>query len=352
MMALSSRALIRVFIIALLGLVVACISTRALGFPEMARHGYQSCSTCHVQASGGGAITAYGRMISKSALSTWSGGIEAIEIPDWLDYGANYRYANVNTKDRETGVKTHVKFPMQSEAEIAVEAIKGLTIDAAIGTYGPNQTQAMVRNYGQLRLHDAVYARFGRFEPAFGINDPDHTLWTRSKLGFGERAEQYGIETSVVTKWGEAIVSQMVGDNVVIQANQTDGYKVTEAEHQRTYGRFSVYALKTVQVGGSIVFDKQTVIMSGIQGFASYTDWLYSDFEFDQSKELGLLTYVKLGVEPYRGIHLYATSETMAHEFRPGVGIQWFPVQGIDLLFRARQEKLLNEYTAIFHSYL
>ena len=41
----------------------------AWAFPEMIRHGYTSCMTCHVSPNGGGLMTPYGRSMSKEILS-------------------------------------------------------------------------------------------------------------------------------------------------------------------------------------------------------------------------------------------------------------------------------------------
>src|SRR5436190_6515955 len=70
---------------------------QALAFPEMIRHGYVNCTTCHVSPSGGGTLTEYGRELSKEVLSTWSKEGEAnmayglVKPPEWLLFGGDYR---------------------------------------------------------------------------------------------------------------------------------------------------------------------------------------------------------------------------------------------------------------------
>ena len=41
----------------------------ALAYPEMIRHGYVSCLTCHMSPSGGGVLTQYGRSLAKELVS-------------------------------------------------------------------------------------------------------------------------------------------------------------------------------------------------------------------------------------------------------------------------------------------
>jgi len=52
-------------------------ATVADAFPELTRHGYVSCTACHVSPNGGGAMTPYGRGLSRELLSTWGGTREA-----------------------------------------------------------------------------------------------------------------------------------------------------------------------------------------------------------------------------------------------------------------------------------
>jgi hypothetical protein len=47
------------------------VSGRAMGFPDLIRHGYTNCIACHVSPNGGGVLTKYGRSLSKELLSTW-----------------------------------------------------------------------------------------------------------------------------------------------------------------------------------------------------------------------------------------------------------------------------------------
>ena len=51
-------------------LVAAAIPGRAQAFPWMIHHGYTNCAQCHVDPSGGGALTAYGRPQGEILLRT------------------------------------------------------------------------------------------------------------------------------------------------------------------------------------------------------------------------------------------------------------------------------------------
>ncbi|MEQ1666480.1 MAG: hypothetical protein ABL927_14015, partial [Bdellovibrionales bacterium] len=44
----------------------------SFAFPEMIRHGYVNCTACHISPGGGGALTQYGRKLSRELLSVTS----------------------------------------------------------------------------------------------------------------------------------------------------------------------------------------------------------------------------------------------------------------------------------------
>ena len=80
-------------------LIFCCfwITQVAWAFPEMVRHGYANCLTCHSSPGGGGVLSAYGREISRELLSTWGIGKESefawgvVPTPEWLDLSLQYR---------------------------------------------------------------------------------------------------------------------------------------------------------------------------------------------------------------------------------------------------------------------
>jgi hypothetical protein len=87
--------------------VVMLAAPSALAFPWMVKHNYGSCAACHVDPSGGGQLTAYGRAqadvlvrwklnkpppdqeqeVPKSANFLWF-----MEMPEWLNLSGNVRF--------------------------------------------------------------------------------------------------------------------------------------------------------------------------------------------------------------------------------------------------------------------
>ena len=70
---------------------------QAHAYPELVRHGYVNCTSCHVSPTGGGILTSYGRQLSAEILSSSAREGEgdfiygALGLPEWLDLGGDLR---------------------------------------------------------------------------------------------------------------------------------------------------------------------------------------------------------------------------------------------------------------------
>ena len=104
----------------LLLLVAALVAPGAAqAYPWMIRHGYSGCGVCHVDPSGAGLLTDYGRAQSDLLMATrWSTekteeasptadfGFGLFNLPDWLFLGFSYRGGELiarSTTNNEAG---------------------------------------------------------------------------------------------------------------------------------------------------------------------------------------------------------------------------------------------------------
>lgn len=332
------------------------ISSPALGFSEMVRKNYPSCTSCHVDPSGGGVLNPYGKMIAGSALSTFKSCDKCQGEPsEWLGFGANFRHLNATVRNPETKEEFHTKFDMQREVELALTPVKGFTVVGSVGTYGPLQVQEYQRAYAMLTLwRDMFRLRVGRYTPNFGIKDPDHTLWTRSKLRLGQGEEELGVETALTTPYGDLTLSHTFGQEANFLQKRDGELEVTDYRTESTYGKVVIYTSQSTQVGASVKLDQKGKVEAlGVQSIASWRGFLYWLSETDRLRDGSMLGLMKAGVEPYRGIHLFATYEHEGEKKRPGGGIQWFPMEGLDLLLRGRSEiGAQDSLDAVIHVYL
>ncbi|MFM8313175.1 MAG: hypothetical protein ACKOA8_02710, partial [Deltaproteobacteria bacterium] len=175
----------------------------ALGFPEMIRHGYPNCITCHVSPNGGGLITPYGRALSQEVLSTWATENESaflwstVELPDWINAGGDFRA--VQTRLDTPSYRSGKWVIMQADAEVAFSNGE-FTVLSKIGKSHDSDPPKFIdhfmsrRHYVIYHPKEEIYFRAGKFQKAFGINLPDHIVSTKQGLGWNYGSETYNLE--------------------------------------------------------------------------------------------------------------------------------------------------------------
>ncbi|HUP56187.1 MAG TPA: hypothetical protein VM598_01960, partial [Bdellovibrionota bacterium] len=198
--------------IALVATFVAAFPLSAHAFPEMVRHHYANCTTCHVSPSGGGVITQYGRELSRELLS--AGGTEKesryfyfVEPPEWLALGGDFRWVQT-FRDTPT-VSSGELIRMQTDLEGAVRAgpvsfVQTFGFEAersAVGVQGGGGEFVSRRQYLMYHLDDQITFRLGKYAFNYGINVPDHIIATKRSLGWDEGSETLNLEGSYI---GEA----------------------------------------------------------------------------------------------------------------------------------------------------
>ena len=63
---------INTLVLGLVGIALLSWSLTGSAYPTLTRKGYTSCSTCHYNPSGGGALTSYGKYIAKEVYGTFN----------------------------------------------------------------------------------------------------------------------------------------------------------------------------------------------------------------------------------------------------------------------------------------
>ncbi len=337
-------------------IVVACTARVALAFPENTRHGYSSCSACHVSgAAGGGAVTAYGRSAGGEIMSTWASpgeeglGLGLLELPPEISLGGDARYINI-TRQADDGTRAHQKFWMQCDLELAAQILPGLTVGGSYGRYGPEQREEYRRSYVKLE-RGPVALRAGRFIPAYGINFPDHTVVTRSALGLGQGGETYNAEASVTGSIGEATLTSIYGPAATVTASQGEGYDVASRGLSGLALRLAAFVGDRAQVGLSAMdlsAEDGYRRAFGAHAIVGITKSHYVLLELDRKFEGGASTDVaaaRAGWEAFRGFHLGATGSAQGESLGAGAFLQWFPRPHWELLVEARRIYAAERYS-------
>jgi hypothetical protein len=325
--------------LALLGILFSANSARA--FPEMARHGYTQCTACHVSPTGGGLLTAYGRELAGELLSTWSAKNESqflhseigakLAEKGWL-FGGDVRELQYRYKDKNqlTGklFLMHADFQVayQTEHFTGVMSI-GQIEDPTSGDFTGNFYSTMY--YGFIHFTDELGLRAGRFDPAFGLNLPDHTVVTKAGLGFAPTLQFDTLEANYLSEhWTILATAARTVDNTID----------SEQETVRTVN-VSYSFLNRMRIGASYWEGQGTQLnrhIYGVNAILGFTDKFYNltevDFE-NQSTDDGAYVMSQLAYEIYKGIIPYVQYQRQHTDLTNmatltdmyGAGFHWFP---------------------------
>lgn len=302
-------------------------------------------------------LTEYGRSASQEFMFTWSKPKEnnflngAVDLPENLSVGGDLRFMSLHKDNRVT--ESNVGFPMQADIELAYKFFDSLTVDVAVGSYdGSPDTR---RHYLMYQPSENWYVRAGRFFPAFGITNPDHTVVTRRFLKFDQGQETLNAEFGYLSENFEFMVDAISGSGGE-KMPKDDGYSA----------RFAYYLGKNNQIGanylhgeGSIwkrdVYGAFALISIGKNGIIQSEVDLQSKKALDSSDlslpdNRALVTATRVSWEVYRGVNIFENIETLeplgSNKFTPrqrtyGPGVQWFPRPHFELL--AKYEVKLDE---------
>lgn len=187
---------------------ILLIAQFAYSYPELTRHGYTNCTTCHVSPAGGGLLTAYGRELSREILSTWSrdgeqyfayGAFKTLNESERMLLGGDIRSLQV-VRDTPT-TRTGRFIVMQADVEAGYNGKKF----AVVGSVGRQELRRGMesesrffsrRHYVLGRLSEKQNIRIGKFLRFYGLNDPNHNLYIRRDLQLGFDTETYNAEYS------------------------------------------------------------------------------------------------------------------------------------------------------------
>ena len=207
------RAFLPVFLGALL------ISQHGHAFPEMVRHGYANCMTCHISPDGGGTLTAYGRSLSREVLSKWGAKGEekwayVVAPPEWLSLGGDVR--GLQTFYNSAKTERARSLLMQADVEAAVQ-IEKWTADLSAGYQASSSANATGsnlisrRHYLMYRPSDTLSFRVGRFQLPYGINLPDHFASIKRGLKWDDGSESYNLEAAYLGEDYDFFLTGTVG---------------------------------------------------------------------------------------------------------------------------------------------
>ena len=337
---------------------------KIFAFPEMVRHHYVNCSSCHVSPHGGGLTTEYGRHMSKELLSTWGaegeqnflyGAVSNEKIKSWLNLGGHYRGTQVHREDKNTKEGRWITMQLGIEVGLTWNQFQLVTL---IGKpEGNEKFREVSQKYYLLYQPTEVFSlRGGKFLPTYGLNIPQHTVSIKAPLGIGQGQEREVVEANWMGPKYNFTVSA---------AKQVRSGVVRDPEFGYT-AQFNINIANSYKIGSSYWTSSSTSSekkMWGLHGILGFTKNVYALFEVDwmdkkeqQSEPVrGLYHFSKLGFEAYRGFHLIGLQDFAQADIKDskntqdsrGLGFAFYPRPHFEfegLWFKKRNQQVSSEY--------
>jgi hypothetical protein len=189
-------------------------SAPAHAYPWMIRHGYTNCSACHVDPSGWGLLTEYGRAQAQISLPTlWGKKPEDVEptpgiayglvpLPSWLDVGLSLRGSvlSVTTSQgttwRDILMIADLRAGVTAGPFLASVSIGYVPTGATLAaiTNQPHDNIVSREHWLGVRLDDnQLYFLGGRMNLPFGLRNVEHPFFVRSATRTDtDSYQQYG----------------------------------------------------------------------------------------------------------------------------------------------------------------
>jgi hypothetical protein len=310
---------------ALAALAVAAAAIPASAEPMFLSRQYTRCAACHVNPSGGGLLSPYGRSLSHVELPIFAAPQPAhdpgTDVPgeEGFLFGAlRGALGPVQLGIHLRPSSLHVAFPGGSLTRnffMAADVIGawqagGWTLYGEVGREpeGDGGGTLDSREYWAGRLPESGLGfRVGRFLPAYGVRFADHTSYNRELLDLQQHDQVYGLELSHTSGRYFTQVSMGPGRADAIHADGGD------AAFTAT-GRVQVdMAPSTVLVVSAQYRDATTIETRRGSGGAAFgfapvphvTVWTQVDGIFEAGAgSPGVLLVNETSVEVYRGIWL------------------------------------------------
>ena len=316
----------------------------AHAFPDMIRHGYARCTTCHVAPSGGGALTPYGRALAKELVSTWGyegeqewhyGALSEEKTPTWLRVGGDYRALQSHYKDEIMAMGRFIE--MQQQVEIGAQTDRwALSVQAGADTLQEGSRWYLPGYYLAVNLWEKLNVRVGKFIPRFGLRMPDHILSSRAGIGFGIQAERHTAEMIYTEEKFD--VSLSVSQGELENGNPADA----------AFGQFNYLFTEKLQLGVSLGrhFKAQNNTMLGLSAMVGLSEYMYllSDNVFQRRDVFGssqndFYHFLKLGYEIEKGVHVFILEDLRKQDLSAdattqnfyGLGFTFFPRPHIEI---------------------
>lgn len=232
---------------------------QSYAYPDFIGYGYSSCMTCHYNGNGGGALSDYGRALfameitardvfpakmDDEAIGMKSGFLGSREMPWWLRPGVKYRGLWFENSPGSKTAKTEKLYNMQTDLNLnffidrnqtnmIVTTLSYTTYPRGFATSTEDKTTFwfLKEYYLRYQLNKIYWLYLGQLDKVYGIRQVDHTLNSRSLLGFGQFDQSQGFVVQAIYPNWELSFNGFLGNQAEKSEFKQKGISIS-AEHE------------------------------------------------------------------------------------------------------------------------
>jgi hypothetical protein len=334
----------------LLAALFALTPRVASAYPWMIRHDYNVCAVCHTDPSGGNLLTAYGRSLSQTLLSSellakrdeepgkfkdFAFGL--VPTPENLQLGAYLRpgYLSVRQNGKELQSRS---LSMRADLEAYLEVGK-LRFDATVGALPGDSARSAQEAWvtrskaGEMAVVARTYwvgyelfegdglLRVGRLPMPYGLRNVEHTSWVRAATRTDLNQHQQHGASLYWSNGAYRAEAMVVAGNFQLAPDSLRERGLVGYVERRISGAQALavqaQVLRSAEAGplgakGSLLRQSYgafyRVVPHAKLAILTEANLLASTFE-SGGTELGHVAFLQADYEPFAGVHVMGTLE-------------------------------------------
>ena len=373
--------------ILLLSILLSLLPRFAEAYPQFIAHGYPSCTNCHFNPMGNGPLTDYGRSVGADGISSgafypksWneekiaslSGFLFRTPVQDHVRAQLNYRGMQMVTA-LGTAFQKSQWINMQAAGQLVLKFLQDdkLTVVGEFG-YNPPSTQAKSagqqnksfrsrEHYVGYRILPEIGVYAGFMDKAYGIRVAEHIAFSRAMPEVTQNDQTHGVMVHGMKDGWEGAIHGFVGN------------LFQESEYRQKGGSLQVerQLFNDHRLGGSLMYSKNDYVK--IASYALHSRLSFNDgsallLEYGQTEkrslgnkgdQVGRYGLLQTFSRPIRGLYFIGNIEYQKTDLsassstvRWGPGIQYFPIQKLELRTDLYQTRVFNPNTSTIDSWM
>lgn len=234
-------------------LVILMFFQKVAAYADFIGYGYNNCITCHVNSLGNGPLTDYGRaLLAVEISSRWllpkkitdeklgenAGFVPGVDLPIWFRPFIKYRGLWIERTSPPAGVKKVHYIAMQRDFGVTLNLDKTQRtlmtatyslLDRPKDYYNDGKAISWISREHYLRfyLSQNLLISVGLMDKAYGIRTPDHTSYSRTRLGFGQDDQSHGVLLHYFTDNWDLAAHFFIGNQSQQKDLQHKGFSLT-----------------------------------------------------------------------------------------------------------------------------